>query len=109
MPTQTTTFTNTHLDLHIKHRLRIHLQPKVHLHVLRQSLLIRLLDVVPLLLELLVVDELEQAFELVQIAEPLFLGDLERLGDELTELRVALVEPAARGDAVSDVAESVDW
>ena len=86
------------LNLHIEHRLGIHPNPQRRLHMMRQSLLIALLNRRPLLLEHRIVDELEQAFEFVEIAEPDFFRRFERFGDERGERGVALVEPAARGD-----------
>ena len=53
-----------YLDLNIKHRLCVDLEPESDFHVMRQSLLISLFDLSPLIREHLVVDVSQQAFEL---------------------------------------------
>ena len=95
------------LDLHIEHRPRVDLQPKGGLDVVRQPLLVALLDRSPLLLERRVLGELEEALELRELLEEVGLRDAQGLVDEVAESWVALVQPATRGDAVRDVAEPV--
>lgn len=68
-----------------------------------KPLLVLLLDRKPLLLELLVILMLDQALKEEQILQPRILIAANRLRDERAETRVALVEPAARGDAVRNV------
>lgn len=80
----------THLDLHIEHGVRPHSQPKRRLHIVRQPLLIPLLDRSPLLAEPCFLCEVEQTLELVEVLEPDSLVELERLRDQVAELRVAL-------------------
>ena len=89
-----------YLNLHIEHSVRVDRDAEVGLDVLRKTLLVRLLDRDPLLLEQRVVDVLQEALELEQVAQPHFLLNAERLRDQLAEARVALVEPAARGDCM---------
>ena len=80
----------SHLDLYIKQSTRVHFNTKVNIDVVCKALLVGLLDGKPLLLELLVVDKLQETFQLVQVSQPLLLGDLECLSNELAKLRVAL-------------------
>ena len=80
----------THLDLDVEHRPRVDLEPKRRLDVVRQTLLVALLDRRPLLLEARVVDVLEQALELRQVLEESGLRDLQCLVDEVTQAGVAL-------------------
>lgn len=86
------------LNLYIEHCLCVHLDAKRRLYVVRKAFFVALFDHRPLLLEAWVIDELEQTFKLVQVPEPHFSVNLERLGDEVGEKRVALVEPATRSD-----------
>lgn len=88
----------TGLDLHIKHRFCVDLDAKGRFDMVSKALLVALLDSGPLLLERAIVDELEKTFEFVQVLEPDFLLDAERLGDEIAQQRVALVEPTARSN-----------
>ena len=105
------------LDLHVEHRLRVHLEAERALDVLREPLLVALLHRRPLLQELRIVEVLEQALyrpafrwrlpsrmrkqaylELVEVLEEHGLLQAERLADEVAETGVALVEPPTRGD-----------
>ena len=88
------------LNLHIKHRIRPHSQPKRCLNMMRQPLFIPLLNRKPLLAELSVLGVIEQTLELEEVFEPDVFLQLESLGDEVAEFGVALVEPAARGDCI---------
>ena len=87
-----------HLDLNIEHRIRAHGQPEGSLDIMRQSLLVSLLDRSPLLSEIRVLSEREKALELSEILEPDSLFNFQGLGDQVAKLGVALVEPSARGD-----------
>jgi len=79
-----------YLDLNIKHRLCVDLEPESDFHVMRQSLLISLFDLSPLIHEHLVVDVSQQAFELVKILEPDTFGNLEGRADKRTQRWIAL-------------------
>jgi len=79
------------LNLHIKHRLRINLDPKRSLNMMRKPLLIALLHSCPLLLERGVINGFEKAFEFVKILQPDIFGDFEGFGDETAETGVALI------------------
>ena len=78
--------------------MRVDLETERLLDVLRQTLLVALLDSSPLLLERRVFGKLEQALELREILEEGRLREVEGLLDEIAEAGVALVEPAAGGD-----------
>lgn len=93
------------LDLDIEHRIGPDSQTEGRLDVVRKPLLVALLDGGPLLAELGILGEVEQALELVEVLEPDVLLELERLGDEVTEFGVALIEPSTRGNAVGHVRE----
>jgi hypothetical protein len=71
----------------------------------REPLLVALLDGPPLLAERGILGELKETLDLEEVLKPDFLLELERLGNEVTELSVALIEPSARGDTVSNVRE----
>ena len=86
------------LNLHIKHRARIDLEPQRRLHIMRKPLLVALLHRGPLLLERGVVRVLQQALELVELLEEDRLREAQRVRDEVREAGVALVQPAARRD-----------
>ena len=55
----------SHLDLYIKQSTRVHFNAKVNIDVVCKALLVGLLDGKPLLLELLVLDKLQETFQLV--------------------------------------------
>lgn len=93
------------LDLDIEHRLGVNFVAKGRLNVVRQALLVALLDGSPLPLEARVVDVLEQALELVEVLEELAFRDAQGLLDEVAKARVALVKPATRSDTVRNVEE----
>lgn len=95
------------LDLYVEHRLRVDLEAERGLDIVREALLVALLDGDPLLLEARVIDILEQTLELAQVLEELALRDAQRLVDEIAQPWVALVEPAPGRDAVRDVEEPV--
>ena len=73
---------NTHLNLHIKHLLRVHLQPKRGPDMVRQALLVLLLDLGPFCTKRRVLREGKEFLKLVEVFEPHFLLDFECLGDE---------------------------
>lgn len=72
--------------------------PSRNLNIMRKPLLVALLDSSPLLDERRFVHMFEETLELRQILQERCLGELESLGDELGETRVALIEPATRSD-----------
>jgi len=82
--------------MHIEHRLAVDLDAKGGLNIVSQPLFVRLLDGRPLLLELGIVGVFQKASQLLEILEPLRLGDFESLSYEGGETGVALIEPAAR-------------
>lgn len=87
------------LNLHIEHGVRVDLHTKRVLNILRKALLVALLDRSPLLPEGRVFGVLEQALNFRELLEPGRLRHADRVRDELGQARVALVEPAARGNA----------
>lgn len=93
------------LDLDVEERGGIDTDARRGLDVLGQAYLVGVLDLRPLLAELLVVDA---DLELVQLGEVLEELVAARLGsNELRQAGVGLVQPASRGDAVCDVGELV--
>ncbi len=56
-----------------------------------KTLFVALLHDGPLLLESRIIGKLEQTLKLVQVLQPDFLLDLQRVGDQITEKWVALV------------------
>ena len=68
----------TYLNLHVKHRIRINLQPKRSEDMVRKAFLIALLDLRPLTTERLVFDILEKTLELREVFEPDALIELQR-------------------------------
>jgi hypothetical protein len=68
----------THLDLYIKHCVRINLQSKSSLHMASEAFLVALLDLRPLGTERLVLDKLEKTLELGEVLEPRALTELQR-------------------------------
>lgn len=95
------------LHLHVKQRRGVDLDVEGVLDVLREAGLVRELDISPLLAELLVVDRELDLVELVEILEELLDTTCGLGGDELGELGVGLVQPAARSDTVGDICELV--
>ena len=87
-----------YLDLNIKHSIRADRKVKSLLNIGSKSLLVALLDRCPFLAEIGIFKVLEKTFKLRQVLEPNSLVDLQSLGDEVTELWVALIEPAARSN-----------
>ena len=81
--------------MYVEHRLGIDLDAKGGLNVVSQPLFVCLLDGGPFLLEFGIVGILQKTLELLEILEPLGLGDFESLSDESGETGVALIEPAA--------------
>ena len=79
------------LNLNIKHRLRINLDPKRSLNMMRKPLLITLLHSSPLLLERRIINEFEKTFEFVKVFQPDVFSDFEGFGDETAETGVALI------------------
>ena len=68
-----------------------------------KALLLGQLDLTPLGLELLVISMLAQALQQVSLSDPLVSA--QSLCDEACQLRVAVCQPAARGDTVGLVLE----
>ena len=82
--------THTYLNLHIKHSIRVYLDAKHDLHMMREPLLVALLDFCPFSLESFVVDIREKPLEERQVFEPDTFVDLESLCDEGTQVWVTL-------------------
>lgn len=70
-----------------------------------KSLLILLLDILPLCDELGIVLKLDQALEEEQVLKPCVLVATKRFRDESAQARVALIQPAARCNSICDVAK----
>lgn len=92
----TATQKTTNLDLHIKHRVRVHRQSQCRLHMMRQSLLVALLDRRPFFTERFILYKRQQILQLLEVLEPHALVDFEGLGNEGGELGVALDERKAK-------------
>ena len=86
------------LDLDVEHRLGVDLVAERRLDVVREALLVALLDRGPLLAEGGVLREREELLQHEEVLEPDLLRNAERLGDERAELGVALVEPPTRSN-----------
>ena len=81
--------------MHIEHRFAVDLDAKGGLNIVSQPLFVRLFDGGPLLLEFGIVSVFQKTLQLLEILEPLRLGDFESLSDEGGETGVTLIEPAA--------------
>ena len=92
------------LDLDIENRLRVDLDTGTPLHKLRQTNLVGQLNVAIRLTELRVIGIFFEVDQLVEIVGPLFL---QRFIQQRGQRRVALFDPAARGNAVGDVMEFI--
>ena len=86
------------LHMHVEHSLGVDLDTERRFNVVSQPLLVRLLDCGPFLLEFGVVGVFEETLNLLEILEPLGLGDLEGLSDERGETGVTLIDPATGGN-----------
>lgn len=93
------------LNLHVKQGRWVDNHARSVLDVLRQAHLVGVLDLCPLLAELLIVDMLLQLTQERQVLEELIPAALG--GDELGESRVSLVQPATGCDSVCYVCEFV--
>lgn len=92
------------LDLDIKNRLWVNLNPGALLHKRRQPLLVSALDIAVRFAEFSIVGLFLKGDKLVEIVGPLFL---QRFIQQRRQRRVALLDPAARRNAVGDVVELV--
>ena len=91
-------------DLDIEDRLRVDLNPGTLLHKLSQMNFVGLLDIAISLTERRIVSIFFQVDQLVEVIGPLFF---QRLIQQRGQRRVALLDPAARRDAVGHVMEFV--
>ena len=93
------------LDLDIEKRRGVDGNASAGLDVLGKSNLVGVLDLGPLLSEVLVVDIQLHLVELCQITQEIVASGL--AGDQLRQARVGLVKPATGSDAVGHVCELV--
>jgi hypothetical protein len=93
------------LNLHVKEGGRVDRDAEGALDVLCEAHLVGVLDLSPLLLEVLVLGPLFELVEVRQILEEAVAVALG--GNELRQARVGLVQPAARRDAVGHVGKLV--
>lgn len=93
------------LDLNVEERLGVDADTSSLQDVLGKSDLVGILNLCPLLLELLVIDKVLKLVEKGQVLQELVAAKLG--GDELRESWVSLVQPSSWCDTVGDICELV--